>query len=66
MLYPTEVDVVSAKEAWSEYRLADGIVLRIKPVVISISRIDDDQSANGEPIYTMKSTLVLDVRASSL
>ncbi len=60
----TEVEVVEAKEAWSEYRLADGTVLRIKPIMIAVSRVGDTRTADGEPVYNMKSTLVTDIRAA--
>ena len=60
----TEVEVLDAKEAWSEYRLADGTVLRVKPVVIAVARIDGAEAANGEPVYNMKSTLITDVRGA--
>ena len=59
----TEVDVVEAKEAWSEYRLADGTVLRIKPIMIAVSRVGDARTPDGDPVYNMKSTLVTDIRA---
>ena len=62
MLGSTEVEVLEAKEAWSEYRLADGTVLRVKPIMIAVSRVDDAETAEGEPVYNMKSTLVTDVR----
>ena len=58
----TEVEVLEAKEAWSEYRLADGTVLRVKPIMIAVSRVEDAESTNGEPVYHMRSTLVTDVR----
>ena len=58
----SEVEVLSAKEAWSEYQLADGTVLRLKPIVIGISRVAEAQTADGDPVYNMKSTLVTDVR----
>jgi hypothetical protein len=61
-----EVEVVEAKETWSEYRLADGTVLRVKPVMIAVSRADDRDAANGEPVYNMKSTLVTDVRGGRI
>jgi hypothetical protein len=64
LLASTEVDVVEAKETWSEYRLADGTVLRIKPIMISVSRVGEPQSPDEEPVYSMKSTLVTDVRAA--
>lgn len=60
----SEVEVLEAKEAWSEYRLADGTVLRVKPIMIAVSRVDDAEAANGEPVYNMKSTLVTDVRGA--
>jgi hypothetical protein len=59
-----EIEVIEAKEAWSEYRLADGTVLRVKPIVIAVTRIGDAEAADGEPVYNMKSTLVTDVRGA--
>ncbi len=58
-----EVDMIEAKETWSEYRLADGTRLRVKLVMIAVFRADGQTTADGEPIYNMKSTLVTDVRA---
>ena len=60
---PTDVDVLESKEIWSEYRLADGTILRIKPVTITISRMNGEHTLEGDPVYNMKSTLVTDVRA---
>jgi hypothetical protein len=34
---PKEVNVLEAKETWSEYSLEDGTILRIKPVMITVS-----------------------------
>jgi hypothetical protein len=64
MLNPTEVEVLEAKETWSEYRLADGTVLRVKPIMIAVSRVDDPEASSAEPVYNMKSTLVTDVRGA--
>lgn len=60
----TEVEVVEAREAWSEYRLADGTVLRVKPIMIAVTRLEGAESSSGEPVYNMKSTLVTDVRGA--
>jgi len=57
-----DVEVVEAREVWSEYRLADGTVLRVKPILISITRVEGAEAGNGEPVYNMKSTLVTDVK----
>jgi hypothetical protein len=65
-LQTTEVEVLDAKERWSEYRLADGTTMRVKSVVIAVFREDDQQSPDGEPVYSMKSTLITDVRTPAL
>ena len=58
----SEGEVLSAKEAWSEYRLADGTVLRVKPIMIDVSRVSEAETADGDPVYNMRSTLVTDVK----
>ena len=59
----TEIEMLETKERWSEYQLADGTTLRIKPVMIAVFREDGQQTPDGEPVYSMKSTLITDVRA---
>jgi hypothetical protein len=60
----TEIEVIEAKERWSEYRLADGTTMRIKSVVIAVFREDGHQTPDGEPVYNMKSTLITDIRTA--
>ena len=38
-------------------------MLRIKPVMIMVARMDGEHTLEGDPVYNMKSTLVTDVRA---
>lgn len=59
----TEIEILEAKERWSEYRLADGTTLRLRPVMIAVFRADGQYTTDGDPVYNMKSTLVTDVRA---
>jgi hypothetical protein len=59
----TEIEMLEATERWSEYRLADGTILRLKPVVIAVFRAGGQYTEDGEPVYNMKSTLITDVRA---
>ena len=59
----TEIEMLEATERWSEYRLADGTTLRLKPVMIAIFRAEGQYTQDGEPVYNMKSTLITDVRA---
>jgi hypothetical protein len=63
LLTSTEVEMLEAKERWSEYRLADGTTLRLKPVLIAIFRAEGQYTQDGDPVYNMKSTLITDVRA---
>lgn len=58
----TEIEILEAKERWSEYRLADGTVLRLKPVMIAVFH-NGQRTPDGDPIYNMKSTLITDVRS---
>jgi hypothetical protein len=58
-----EIEMLESKESWSEYRLSDGTTLRIKPVMIAVTRADGQHTPDGDPVYNMKSTLVTDVRA---
>ncbi len=59
----TEIEILEAKERWSEYRLADGTTLRLRPVMIAVFRDDGQYTSDGDPVYNMKSTLITDVRA---
>jgi hypothetical protein len=58
----TEIEILETNERWSEYRLADGTTLRLRPVMISVFRADGQYTPDGEPVYNMKSTLITDVR----
>ena len=40
----TEVEVITANEPWSEYRLSDGKILSVKNVLISVFRAVDVKS----------------------
>lgn len=61
----TEIEILEAKERWSEYRLADGTTLRLRPIMIAVFRDDGQYTADGDPVYNMKSTLITDVRGQN-
>jgi hypothetical protein len=61
----SEIEILEAKERWSEYRLADGTTLRLRPVMIAVFRDDGQYTADGDPVYNMKSTLITDVRGQN-
>jgi hypothetical protein len=56
------VDVVSSKEAWSEYQLADGTVIRAKSVLLDVKKMIGQFNADGEPVYVMQLTGVNQAR----
>jgi hypothetical protein len=48
-------------ERWSEIKLSDGSILRVKPVVVSVTRIDAIRDVDGHPMYWVKTTPVIAV-----
>lgn len=45
-------------EPWSVYRLEDGTVLRLHPVMVNVCRLLDRVKPNGEPIYVYQYAMV--------
>lgn len=50
-----EVPVDESTERWSDVKLADGTLIRVKQTVASVIRIDGQYDAEGNPIYVLKS-----------
>jgi hypothetical protein len=52
----TRVPVVRTnQEAWSEYLLDDGTIIRMKIVITDVLRIDGVYDGDGNPVYQIKS-----------
>lgn len=49
-----EVPVVESTERWSEYKLEDGTIIRLKQVVLEISKVPGQYDAEGNPFYVTK------------
>jgi uncharacterized OB-fold protein len=49
-----EVGIKETIERWTEVNLEDGSVLRIKPVVVAVVRIDGQYDAEGNPMYAVR------------
>lgn len=61
-----EADVIGYRanaEHWNEYLLDDGTVLRLKPVVTEILRVEGQYDQNGNPGYIVQATNVTAVDA---
>jgi hypothetical protein len=46
-----EIEVLTAKEPWSTYALADGSNLLIKNVLIKVTKSTTAKGADGLPLY---------------
>ena len=49
-----EVPVVESTERWTEVKLEDGSILRIKPSVMSAIRVTGQFDNDGNPMYALK------------
>ena len=57
------VDIVSVKELWSECRLKDGTILRIRPVVAEVRRAQNQFNELGQPIYLVKTAMITSAKS---
>ena len=57
--------IKTATEHWSEYALDDGNIIKIRPVILEITRIIGQTTADGKPLYEIKGTMVMDVNVKN-
>lgn len=57
----TEIGFRSSGEHWNEYLLDDGTVVRIKLVATAAHRVDGMFDQEGNPVYVVQSTNVMNV-----
>jgi hypothetical protein len=50
----SDVPTLESVERWTEVKLEDGTLLRVKPSVISAIRIDGEFDQEGNPMYAIK------------
>ena len=58
-----QIDIKKADELWSSYTLSDGSVLRLKPVVVEVVKSPGKLTPSGDPVYSVRSTLIIDVKS---
>ena len=56
------IDIVSSRDGWSEYTLADGTVLRAKAAVLDVKLAVGQYAPDGDPIYIVQAALVNQVK----
>jgi hypothetical protein len=54
-----DVPVVESTERWTEVKLEDGTVLRVKAGVLSAIRIPGQFDPEGNPMYALKSNIAM-------
>ncbi|MFM9843083.1 MAG: hypothetical protein ACKVOI_08965 [Dongiaceae bacterium] len=55
--------IVGSSDGWSEYKLEDTSVIRLKAVLLDVKRAVDQFNASGDPIYVMQIAFVTNVAA---
>lgn len=55
-----ELDFKAKKEEWNEYEIVDGSTIRMKLVITAVARTDE-YDAEGNPVYVIKSSNVVNV-----
>ena len=63
MVEADEVEVLSEKELWNEYQLADGKVLRIKTTLLRVHKAREEKSLDGTPLYLTRTHQIIDVKS---
>ena len=53
-----EIQVKESTERWSEFRLEDGTLLRMRMTVLSAVRVDGHFDAEGNPLYLAKAQAI--------
>ena len=51
----TVLDFSVVEDGTARYRLEDGTLLRVKPVVVNVLRLEGEQDALGEPVFLVQS-----------
>lgn len=59
-----DVSITEATERWTELTLGDGSVLRVKPNVFSVVRLDGRYDPDGNPMYAIRGQQVMVVASS--
>jgi hypothetical protein len=57
-----EIEVITSNEGWNEYQLADGKVLKVKTVLISVCRASNEKDNDGQPLYLTKTSQIVRVK----
>jgi hypothetical protein len=54
----TYIDMIETVERWSDIKLEDGSVLKVKATPTAVHRLDSQKSAAGRPVYTVNTQII--------
>ena len=54
-----EVGITESTERWTELALEDGTLIRTKPVILTVLRIEGHYDPDGNPLYQIKANQVM-------
>ncbi len=60
-----EVPILESTERWTEVKLEDGSILRVKPSIVAAIRIPGQHDPDGNPLYMLKATNTMMVAEAS-
>lgn len=63
MVDAVEVAVEEATERWTDLKLADGTVIRIKTIVLGVIRVEGQYDPDGNPMYQIKANQIMTATA---
>lgn len=49
------LDFSVVQEGVAQYKLEDGTILRVKPILVSVLRVEGEVNELGEPVYLLQS-----------
>jgi hypothetical protein len=64
MVNAEQLNFETITEGYSEYKLSDGKIMKIKVVVAEVYRLDEIDEATGKNNYLVKSTPIVTVQES--
>jgi hypothetical protein len=56
-----KVPIAESTERWTDLKLEDGTVLRVKPAIISVIRVDNRYDQEGNPLYVVQGGQIMTV-----
>jgi hypothetical protein len=59
-----DVPITETTERWTEVTLEDGAVLRVKPNIVGVVRVEGKYDPEGNPLYALKSQTVMTVSSA--